>query len=113
MERDSSRDQNGSYIFIMAITLPSSRGAIANRQQKSTVAVVAILAAIGGVLASFTGHPFWGMFIGLGSIALGAVGLGLSASPKVSGGILSISAIILSIIGLGLSILVAVGILIF
>ena len=53
------------------------------------------------------------MFIGLGSIVLGAVGLGLSTSSKVSGGILSFAAIIISVIGLGLSILVAVGILIF
>jgi hypothetical protein len=97
----------------MAGILTSSRISTVGRQQKSTVAIVAIIAAIGGVVASFTGHPFWGMFIGLGSIVLGAVGLGLSTSSKISGGILSLAAIVLSVIGLGLSILVAVGILIF
>lgn len=84
-----------------------------DRQKKSAVSIIAMVAAIGGVMASFTGHPYWGLFIGLGAIVLGALGFAMAASPRVSGGLLSIIAIALSIIGLGLSVLVAIGIIIF
>lgn len=84
-----------------------------NQQKKSTVSVLAIIGAIGGVVASLTGHPIWGLVIGIAAFVSGLLGLGLAASPRISGGLLSIAAICLSIIGLALSILVAVGIILF
>lgn len=86
---------------------------LVEQQKKSVVSIIASVAAIGGVVASFTGHPYWGLFIGLGAIVLSALGFAMAASPRVSGGLLSIAAIALSIIGLGLSVLVAIGVIIF
>lgn len=84
-----------------------------DQQKKSAVSIIAIVAAIGGVIASLTGHPYWGLFIGVGAIVLGALGFAMAASSRVSGGLLSIAAIALSIFGLGISVLVAIGIIIF
>ena len=86
---------------------------MADEPKKSTVSIVAIIGAIGGVIASLSGHPFWGLFIGLAAIVMGCLGLATAASPRVRGGMLSIGAIVLSIFGLGLSILVAIGVVLF
>lgn len=82
-------------------------------QQTGTMATLAIIAAIGGFLATFSGHPVWGFLIGLVAIVLGIGGLLRAASPRVGGGILSIVALIVAGIGLILSVLVLVGMLVF
>jgi hypothetical protein len=82
-------------------------------QQTGTLATLAILAAIGGMVATFTGHPVWGLIIDLVAIPLGIGGLLTAASPRVRGGVLSIIAIVAAVIGLGLAGLGMIGTLVF
>ena len=82
-------------------------------QRTGTAATLAIVAAIGGLIATFTGHPVWGLILALVAILLGAIGLVRAASPRVSGGILSIVAIIVAVLGLGVAGLGMVGTLVF
>lgn len=74
---------------------------------------LAIIAAIGGMIATFTGHPVWGLVIDLVATPLGVMGLLMAASPRVSGGVLSILAIVVAVIGLGLAVLGMIGTLVF
>lgn len=82
-------------------------------QKTGTAAVISILAAIASFLATFTGNPIWGLVLGLISLPLGIIGLVMAASPRVSGGMLSIAGIILGIIALGISVLGMIGAIIF
>lgn len=82
-------------------------------QRTGTAATLAIVAALGGLIATFTGHPGWGLILALLAILLGAIGLVRAASPRVSGGILSIIAIIVAVLGLGVAGLGVVGTLVF
>ena len=82
-------------------------------QRTGTAATLAIVAALGGLIATFTGHPVWGLILALVAILLGAIGLVRAASPRVSGGILSIVAIIVAVLGLGVAGLGMVGTLVF
>jgi hypothetical protein len=82
-------------------------------QRTGTAATLAIVAALGAWLATFTGHPVWGLILALVAIPLGAIGLVRAASPRVSGGILSIVAIIVAVLGLGVAGLGMVGTLVF
>lgn len=82
-------------------------------QRTATAAILSILAAIASFFATFTGHPIWGLVLGLASLPLGVVGLVTAASPRVSGGLLSIAGMILGIIALGLSVLGMIGAIIF
>lgn len=78
-------------------------------QRVGTAAGLSIAGAIGCFLATFTGHPIGGLFLAIAAILLGLVGFVMSASPRVSGGILSIIAIVLSIFGIGASVLGMIG----
>jgi hypothetical protein len=82
-------------------------------QRTGTAATLAIVAAFGGLIATFTGHPVWGLLLALVAILFGAIGLVRAASPRVSGGILSIVAIIVAVLGLGVAGLGVVGTLVF
>ena len=82
-------------------------------QKTGTAAILAIAAAIGGIVLVFTGNPGWGLIVELIAIALGAVGFLMAASPRVSGGLLSIAAMIIAVLGLGMSILALIGTIIF
>ena len=82
---------------------------MAGAQQTGMLATLAIVAAIGGMLATFTGHPVWGLIIDLVAIPLGIAGLLMAASPRVSGGVLSIVAIVAAVLGLGLAVLGMIG----
>jgi hypothetical protein len=79
----------------------------------SLAAKFAMAAAIGSIIASFTGHPFLGIVVGLLGVTLAGVGFLRAASPGVRGGMLSVSALVLSVIGLGLGVLVAIGVILF
>jgi hypothetical protein len=79
----------------------------------SLAAKLAMAAAIGSIIASFMGHPFLGIIVGLLGVTLSGVGFLRAASPGVRGGMLSISALVLSVIGLGLAVLVAIGVILF
>lgn len=72
-------------------------------------ATLAIIAAIGGILLIFSGHPGWGLVVELLAIVLGVIGFFMSASPRVSGGILSITAIVIAVFGMGFSLLGIIG----
>jgi len=82
-------------------------------QQTGTLATMAIVAAIGGMIATFTGHPVWGLIIDLVAIPLGIGGLLMAASPRVRGGVVSIVAIVAAVLGLGLAVLGIIGTLVF
>ena len=86
---------------------------MAGMQRTGTAATLAIIAALGGWLTTFTGHPVWGLILALVAILLGVVGLVMAASPRVSGGILSIVAIIVAVLGIGVAGLGMVGTLVF
>jgi hypothetical protein len=83
------------------------------QQKSSTSATLAIVAAIGSYLLSFSGRPFWGVLAALMALPLGIVGLLKAASPRVGGGLLSLIAIGLGVLALGLAVLVMIGVLLF
>ncbi|HEX2229551.1 MAG TPA: hypothetical protein VHM64_20645 [Candidatus Binatia bacterium] len=86
---------------------------MAIEQRTGTAATLAIIAAIGGFILIFTGNPGWGLIVEFLAGVLGAVGLLMAASPRVSGGMLSIAAIVLAVIGLGISVLALIGSIVF
>jgi hypothetical protein len=82
-------------------------------QKTGIAATISLITAILSWIVTFTGHPIWGMLLGLVSIVPGIVGFVMAASPRVSGGILSIIAIVFGILGLGLAVLGLIGVIIF
>lgn len=80
------------------------------REQKTGVAAtLSIVAAIGAYVLTCVGQPGWGLLAAIFSIPLGLIGFVMAASPKVSGGILSIVAIILGALATIISLLVFIG----
>ena len=67
---------------------------------RSTASIVAIIAAIVSFVMSGRGREFWGLFLALLAIGAGLVGGVRALSPRVSGGILSILAVILGVIAI-------------
>ena len=82
-------------------------------QKAGTAATIAIIAAIGSFVLTFSGSPVWGLVAAILAIVLGLVGVIISASPKIGGGLMSSFSVILGIFGVGLAILVLIGILLF
>lgn len=82
-------------------------------QRTGTLATLAIIAAVASYFLTFTGHPIFGMAAALVSIPLGIFGLVMAASPRVGGGILSIVAIILGVLAVGVAVLGIVGVILF
>ena len=78
-------------------------------QRIGMTAMLALLAAIAGVIAVFVGQPGWGLLFAIGAAVLGAIGFFMSASPRVSGGMISIVAIVIGVFGIGLSVLGVIG----
>jgi hypothetical protein len=78
-------------------------------QRTGIAATLAIVAAIGGMILIFSGHPGWGLLVELLAIVSGIVGFFMSASPRVSGGLLSIAAIVIAVFGMGFSLLGMIG----
>jgi hypothetical protein len=60
-------------------------------QKTGTAAGLSITAAIGCFILTFSGHPVWGFAGAILSIIFGFIGLIAAASPRVSGGIISIA----------------------
>ena len=81
-------------------------------QKTGGAAIVSIILAVGSYILTCTGHPIWGLIAAVLAVPAGLLGLTLSASPKVSGGILSIIAIILAALGLIVAILGILGVII-
>jgi len=83
-------------------------------EQKSGIsATLAIFLAVASFFITFTGRPVWGLVAALAAIPLGVVGLVMSASPRVGGGPMSIGAIILAVLALGVAVLGLIGVIIF
>jgi hypothetical protein len=82
-------------------------------QKTGTAALLAIIAAIGGFVVLFTGNPGWALVIELVAVALGVVGFFMAASPRVSGGLISIAAMIIGVLGVGVSVLGLIGAILF
>ena len=55
----------------------------------------------------------WGLLVELAAMLLGVVGFLMAASPRVSGGVLSIVAIVIGVVGLGVAVLGMIGTLVF
>lgn len=82
-------------------------------QKTGIAATLSIIAAVGSYIATCAGHPAWGLFAALLSLPLGLVGVVMSASPRVKGGMLSIVAIIFGLAGVTVAILGITGTIIF
>ena len=78
-------------------------------QHTGTAAIVALAAAIFGVILVIAGNPGWALVLEVSASVLGAAGFFLAASPRVSGGVLSIVAIVIAVFGIGLSVLGVIG----
>jgi hypothetical protein len=72
-----------------------------NDQKTGIFAAIAIIAAIVSFVLTFTGSSVLGLLAAILSVPLGIVGLIMAASPRVSGGMLSILAIVLGMLGSG------------
>jgi hypothetical protein len=81
----------------------------ASSQKTGAAAAIAIIAAIAGFVITVIGHPVGGFVVELLAIGAGVVGLLMAASPRVSGGVLSIVSIILGVFGLGFAVLGMLG----
>ena len=79
-----------------------------SKQVRSTTSIIAILAAIGSFVLSGRDHGITAFLLALFAIAAGLFG-GLKAlSPRVSGGMLSIAAVLLGVIAALVGIVVTI-----
>ncbi len=82
-------------------------------QKTGTAATVAIVAAAGSYLLTFSGHPVWGVIAAILSLPFGIAGMLMAASPRVKGGILSLTAIGLGAVAIVLGVLGTLGTIVF
>lgn len=82
-------------------------------QRTGLAATLSIIAAIGAFVILFTGHPGWALLAAGVAVLAGIIGLISAASPRVSGGVLSIAAIVLGVVAFAFSVLGSVGAIIF
>jgi len=67
---------------------------------KSAASIVAILAAIGSFFLTFRDHEGWAILAAVVAMGAGLIGMAKAVSPRVSGGILSFSAIGIGVLAL-------------
>ena len=79
-----------------------------NLQVRSTASVVAIICALGSFYLSGHHHSLFGFLAALVAIGAGLLGGLRALSPRVSGGILSIIAVVLGVIAILFSVLAVV-----
>ena len=77
-----------------------SRAPAVSAQVRSTVSIVAIIAALASFYFSGKGREIVGFLLALLAIGAGLIGGLRALSPRVSGGILSILAVILGVIAI-------------
>lgn len=82
-------------------------------QKTGTLAISAIIVAIAAFFSIFSGSPILGLLLALLAVPLGIFGLLRAASPRVSGGVISILAIVLAGVGVIFSILGMLGMILF
>jgi hypothetical protein len=85
-----------------------ARGPAFSGQVRSTVSILAILAAIGSFVLAAKDHGFLGLLAALVAIGAGLIGGVKSLSPRVSGGLISIFAVLLGVIAIVFSLLAIV-----
>ncbi len=68
-------------------------------QTVSNVAILSILFAVGSFFATFSHHSILGFIAAVIALPLGIIGLIKAASPRVRGGIISITAITIASFG--------------
>ena len=68
-------------------------------------AILAVLASLGSMFFSCSGHPTRGLVLAVISIPLGLIGFVRAASPEVKGGFASIFAIIIGIVGVAVALI--------
>lgn len=73
-------------------------------QRTGVFATLAIIAAVASYLLTFSGHTLFGILLALISIPLGISGFVMAASPRVSGGIMSILAILAGVFAIGIAV---------
>lgn len=78
-------------------------------QKTGIMAILSIVAAIASFLLTLSGQGVAGMLTAIVAILFGVVGLVMAASPRISGGILSIISILVGIFAVGLALLVTLG----
>jgi hypothetical protein len=69
-------------------------------QRMGVSAILAVLASLGSMFFSCSGHPGRGLILAALSIPFGLVGFIRAASPEIKGGIASIMAIIIGVVGI-------------
>jgi hypothetical protein len=69
----------------------------ADDQQTGSTTMMALVAAILGVVLVIAGNPGWALLLEGSAAVLGAVGFFMAASPRMSGGALSILAIVIAV----------------
>lgn len=82
-------------------------------QKTGIMAILAIISSIVSYFLSFSGRPIWGLILGVLALPFGIIGFIMAASPRVSGGIISIISIILGLIAIGIAVLVFIGVILF
>jgi hypothetical protein len=77
-------------------------------QIRSVASIVAIVAAIGSFVLSSRDHGITALLVALVAIGAGLVGGLRALSPRVSGGMLSIAAVLMGVIAIFVAILVTI-----
>jgi hypothetical protein len=88
---------------------PSKKYTLFPPARVGSVAFIAMGAALFGLVATYAGHPVWGLVLAALAGPVGLVGLVRAISPEVRGGLLSSLGIALSVIGViyALAVLIA------
>jgi len=82
-------------------------------QKAGSAATIALIAAIVSFILTFTGSPVWALLVALLAVGAGILGVIIAASPKIGGGLMSIVAIVLGIVDIGIAVLGIVGVILF
>ncbi len=87
------------------MALDYGRPTVSRSPVKSTASIIAIIAALGSFYLSSRGREFLALLAAGAGILFGLLGFLKAASPRVSGGILSIAAVLLGVIAVLIAII--------
>jgi len=74
-------------------------------QRMGLAAILAVVASLGSMFFSCSGHPGRGLTLAVLSVPFGLFGFIRAASPEVKGGMASIMAIIIGIVGIAVALI--------
>lgn len=72
------------------------------------IGIAAILAIISAIASVFVDSAFFGFLLAIAAVVLGIIGFVMAASPRVRGGILSLTSIGIAVLALVVNVLKAV-----